>query len=439
MIQNIIDFFRHGLWNFKGEGHPAFIRWGVKQLKVLLFTLQGFDRHQTSIRAAALSFFAMMSFVPIFAMVFGIAKGFGLDTRISEFLAVYLYDYQPILDQLLGFVHKYLEKASGGIIAGTGFFILIWSVMKVFGNIEKAFNNIWEIKKTRPLSRKITGYLSIILLFPVLWALYVSISNAFKNTLLLLADHNELLFFLVQAVILFGKLFIFWLTFAIIYSALPYTKVNLKPAIGAAIIAGTAYMLFLDLYIYAQASILRFNVIYGSFAAVPLFLLWLNISWHIILFGAELSFTYQNISKYESERESYDVSHTFRLKATVLIMSRIVKNFIHGEPPMTSGQLARQIDIPIGIVREALFELEKAGLLLSVESESLRSHMYTPSKDVNGLSICSVIEAIDNRGVSELSGAAIEELPEYIELSGILEEFREQACRSERNKLLKEL
>ena len=435
-IKKAIEFVKTGIWQYQGEKHSRFQRWIVGQMKVYLYPITGFGRHQIGIRSAALTFYTLTSIVPVLAMIFGIAKGFGLEDWIQSFIEEHLGTYKALFDQIMVFAQKFLERTKGGIVAGAGFFVLVWSVVMVFGNIERAFNDIWEVRKRRTISRKVSDYMSVLFILPILYAIYNGIMSTVRESLFRWA--SDLAFFVNLANILLSlaPIVVIWFMFTMVYFVLPNTNVKFSAAFRSGVIIGTAYYVFQALYIYFQTSVSNYNIIYGSFAALPLFLLWLNITWQIILFGAELSYAYQNIQRYEFERESYDMSNSTRRKVLLVILSRVVKDFLKGGPLLNEERLSTQLDLPIRVVRDILYELEQTGFVVSIDMPPAKAYGVIPAKDINRMTIWSVIEAVDRYGVSQLEA---ESLPEFQELDRLMEEYRKILKTSGKDVLLKDL
>lgn len=266
----------------------------MRQLRVIILTAKGFGRHDTAIRSAALSFFTVMSLVPILALIFVVFKGFGMEESFNGYLYDLMPKYPEMVDQIVTFINNLLGRTRGGIMAVGAFFVLIWAVIQVFGNVEGAFNNIWEVKRSRSFARRFSAYMALMILVPILLLIANSVYLAMRRRV-------ELFTGSIGAEILFGALTvaIVILMFSLIYFVLPNTEVKYKNALKAGIVAGIGFSLFQVIYVFIQGNLSQYNAIYGTFAAIPLFLLWLQISWQILLFGGELSFAMQNVGEFE--------------------------------------------------------------------------------------------------------------------------------------------
>ncbi len=226
-----------------------------------------------------------------------------------------------------------------------------------------------------------------------------------------------------------------WGLFAFIYLFMPNTKVNVVSGLIGGIIAGTIYQLVQILYIHFQIGAGNANVIYGSFAALPLFLIWLQLSWRIVLFGAEVSFAHQNVDTYEFEHDCLNVSHRFKRLLSLRIVCAIVKRFSLAQEPMTANQITDELDIPIRLVREILYELAEAGIIAELKEQSEKQVSFHPSRDINQLTVQFVLETLDKKGTDKVP---VVESSELMRLKESLANFEDLIRNSSANKLLKD-
>ncbi len=411
----------------------------VKQIRIFTLAFKGFNEDRVQLRASALTYYSLLSIVPIIAMAFGIANGFGFGTFLEEQIMENFTGNEKVMEWILTFVERYLSRIKGGVIAGIGILVLLWSVMKLLGNIESSFNDIWQIKKSRVMSRKLSDYISLVVITPVL--LFVSgsvtlfLSNEIKSSsemFPLLSYIGPILSFLVSLI----PYVLIWLVFTLLYIIMPNTKVNFKSAFIGGVIAGTMFQFLQWGYIYFQGSITSYGAIYGSFAALPLFLMWMQISWLIVLFGAEVAFANQNIEHYEAEGESINISNHLKRTVTMLLLKEIIFNFKNGEAPMAAEQLAKKMDLPVRLIREILYELQETGIISETVTKSVRESAYQPAQDIDNLTIAYVIELLDKRGNDNLK---IEDSKELEKMMKVIDGFTEEIKASKNNKLLYEL
>jgi membrane protein len=438
-ISRLILFLKSGIWRLRLAEMPGFKAFGLKQLRILLLALRCFREDQCQFKAAALTLYTLLSIVPVVAMAFGIAKGFGMERLLETWLTDMFQGQEEILARVLGFARSLLETTKGGTVAGIGLAVLFWSVMKVLGNIETALNQIWGIETPRTLGRKFSDYLSLMLIGPVLMITSSSTAVFIATRITQITERSEILGW-VTSLILFGLKFLpfalIWILFTVTYLLMPNIRVKFSSGLMAGILAGTLFSLVQGLYIGFQVGVAKYNAIYGSFAALPLFLIWLQISWMIVLFGAEISFAHQNVETYELEPDFKAITPDFRRLLSLQVTHRLVANFKIGDPPLTTQELSGSLKIPIRLVREVLDDLAAAGVLNRVQRGDTPQSGYQPARDIESLTIQAVLEALGQRGTGRLE---VSQTRELAILADALDTFRETMEASPANRALKDI
>lgn len=401
LYKKVQRFLLHDIWSVNLEELPPKLKWPFKYLRVLLLALKGFFEDKVVVKASALTYYTLMSIVPIFAMAFGIAKGFGFDKYLEQQLINQFKGQEEVINRVITFANSLLARTGGGVIAGVGVVILFWSVINVLSSIEHAFNDIWQIEKSRSWIRKFTDYLSIMLISPVLLIASGSIHIYLATTVASIAQKHELIRYIspfIVDMLQFLPYLLIWILFSFIFIAIPNTKVSYKSGIIAGIIAGSGFVILQWLYISLQIGVSRYNAIYGSFAALPLFLFWVQLSWQLVLFGAEISFAYQNVDMYELEKETTHISHKNRKLLALLVLSTIVKRFLNGDKPTTSLELSVRLKIPQRLMRNLLDLMVSCELLNEVIINDSKDIGYQPARHIEHLSIAFVEEKLDSYG-----------------------------------------
>ena len=372
--------------------NPA-VRWAVQQYRLLFYTARGLVEHGTLVRSAALTFYTLMSIVPVAAVIFAVVKGFGLTETLLDNLYGIFPQHPEVIEYLIGFAERALARTQGGVVAVVALVTLFWAVIRAFASIESAFNNIWEVKTARSLTRQYSAYITIVVVVPLLWAatralgLYVDAQ---------LGLGSSAWSFVVSKC---AVLVMTWLIFAVLYTAIPNTKVRFRSALTAGVVAGTLFMLFQWGYVYLQRWMTSYNAIYGSFAALPLFLIWMQTSWQILLFGGELSFAYQNVARFAVERESLRISYDRGWRALLAVLV-VAAGRLGGALGSTGPEEIRgQLGLPTRLVNDLLYELAKAGMLAPVASEDAEHEVrFVPARDLTSLTLCDVIDAVETQG-----------------------------------------
>lgn len=438
-FSNVNEFFKRGIWRIATRKLPRRKYLLITYLRIILLAVREFQSNKCQLNASALSFYMLLSIVPLVAMTFGIAKGFGFGPLFQKQLLMKFPGQEQTLTQIMDFANNLLGNTHGGIIAGVSVVVLFWTVIRVLNSIEMAFNEIWGVKVSRSFGRKISDYLSMMLIGPF-FLIISSAVTVYLTTQLdsLVKNYAFLHLFDIVVFILLNFLpyGVIWIFFTFIYVFMPNTKVNISSALIGGIIAGTIYQLVQVLYIQSQIWVGTMNVIYGSFAALPLFLIWLQLSWRIILFGAEISFAHQNVETYEFEQDCLNVSYSFKHLLSLYVATALVKRFISGQPPVNPSQISHLLDIPIRLVQDILFDLTHAGIVSEIRDTSSRQPFYQLGRDSNHLTIEFVSAMLNKRGTTDIP---VNETEELIRLQEALSNFSKLIKNSSHNKLLRDI
>jgi membrane protein len=438
-VQQLIYFLDREIWRIPTRKLSRKHSFLIKQLRVVLLAIREFKGNLCQLNASALTFYTLISIVPIMAMAFGIAKGFGLDRTLEDQLLGKFPGQEGVISQIIGFANNLLKNTNGGIIAGIGVLVLFWTVIKVLNQIENSFNGIWGVKKGRAFDRKLTDYLSIMLICPFFVIASGGITVFITSQIEMVIAKLSFLGPLGPIILLSLKILpyvMLWALFTFLYVFMPNTKVNFLSGLIGGVVAGTVYQVVQVLYIHFQIGAGKMNVIYGSFAALPLFLIWLQLSWRIVLFGAELSFAHQNEDTYEFEHDCLNVSPAFKRLLALRIACEAVKRFAQGHDPVSAGQITDKLDIPIRLVREILFELSEVKVLAEMSGPADRQLFFQPARDINEMTVKFVMDALDRKGTDSIPVA---EGIELTRLSEALRVFNDLVKKSPANKLLKDI
>ena len=438
-VFDFIEFIREGIWRIRIRDLTKGRRFLIKYLRVVIIAAKGFIYDKCPLRASALTFYSLLSVVPIVAMAFAIAKGFGLQKHLETQLMEKFSGQEVVITQVIEFSRNMLQNTKGGIIAGVGVVVLLWAVVNVLSQIEESFNDIWGIKKARSIGRKFSDYLSIVLVGPVLLIMSSSATVLIATNLTQITQKIALLGVFSPLITLIIKIIpycLIWILFAFVYIFMPNKKVFLFSGLIAGISAGTIFVIVQKFYIIFQIGVAKHNAIYGSFAALPLFLIWLQLSWFIMLFGAEISFAFQNVDAYEFEPDRKKISPFFRKLLSLQITHLLVMNFIQGNKPMNVSMICAALDIPVRLVQEILYDLAGCGLISDATLENSEEAAYQPARDINDFSISFILQALENKGIDSIPTARTDS---FKALSGRLKDFADMIEKSPANSLLKDI
>ncbi len=422
MIKDLIRFLSEDIWRLRQRDLPKGKSIGLKALRVVLYAFKGFNEDKCQLSAAALTFWTLFSIVPLFAMAFGIAKGFGLEKLLREELYQQIQGQEEVMARIIEFSERMLETTSGGLIAGIGLGILFFTVIRLLGNIEMSLNEIWGVKEHRNWVRKFSDYLAIMIVCPSLLIVVSSLNVYIATKVENMTEQVEILNMFSQFIQLGLKIlpfFVLWNLFSFIYVVIPNTRVNIVAGIVGGVAAGTIYQIFQGLYLNLQFWFSSTNAVYGSFAALPLFLFWLQTSWLIMLLGAEISFAYQNVDTYELEPDCLKASERFRKLVALQIATVVIKAFVSGKAPVSESSIAEKVEMPSRLVKDLLHQLVQSGILIELRSAGTREMSYTAAKDPDSLTVSHVLNAMEMQGLTEVP---VPETSEFQRLKSLLHE-----------------
>lgn len=367
-------------------------------IKIATLSVKEFTERRVVNKASALTYSTLLAIIPILALLFAIARGFGFSNLLEDQFRNGLGGQAQTAETILSFIDSYLSHAKSGIFIGVGLIMLFYTVLLLTHNMERTFNSIWQVKKPRTLYRKMTDYFSMMLLLPLLIMLSSGIS-IFMSTFLKNMEEFFLLAPVIKFLVRLTPFVLTWGMFTALYIFMPNTKVKLKFAIVPGILAGSAFQAFQYLYIGSQIWVSRYNAIYGSFAAIPMFLLWTQISWSICLYGAQLCYVAQNLRNFSFSKETENISRRYHDFLCILIMSLICKRFQTEESPYTAESLSDEHKIPIRLTTTILYELQDLHMIYETPVEGEDEEMaYLPSVDINQMNVAMLLSRLDKEG-----------------------------------------
>ena len=391
-INQIKNFLLDDIWRVTDDEVSKKRGLLYNAIKIVTLSIKEFTERRIVNKASALTYNTLLAIIPILAILFAIARGFGFANLLEDQFRSGLEGQALTAETVLSFIDSYLSHAKSGIFIGVGLIMLFYTVLLLTYNMERTFNSIWQVKKPRSLYRKMTDYFSMLLLLPLLILLSSGIS-IFMSTFLKNVEGFALLAPIVKFLVRLTPFLLTWGMFTALYIFMPNTKVKFKYAILPGILAGTAFQAFQYLYIGSQIWVSRYNAIYGSFAAIPMFLLWTQISWSICLYGAQLSYVAQNLRNFSFSKEMENISRRYHDFLCVLVMSLICKRFQTDLPPYTAETMSDEHKIPIRLTTTILYELQDLHMIYETPAEDDEEMAYLPSVDINRINVAAGSEA----------------------------------------------
>ena len=434
----LVGFSTTTLWKARRGEQPAAQWLLIRLLRTVILSFQGFTRNHGPLRASALTFFTLLSLVPVAAMAFGIAKGFGFEKRLQQELLDKFSAQEEVVTQVIEFAQNMLTNTKGGMIAGIGVVVLFWAVIKVLGNIESSFNHIWGVR-SRTFIRKLSDYLTIMLVCPVLVIMSGSVTVFITSQVSAISGRFELMQMVGPAIYVGLKVLpytLIWILFTLTYMIMPNTRVRFDGALLAGVIAGSAYQVVQAAYIHFQIIVAKYNAIYGSFTALPLFLLWLQVSWFIVLIGAEFSHAYQNSDHVNETAGGLEMSISRTKLLALTICRHVVTVFHQGQPAQTAAQIADNLALSPALVDNLSDLLVKGNILVRIDSDSDNGLPLQPARDIGSLTVGSVVAALEDVGKND---GPLPHLQDAETLSETLTALRSELDRSSSNRLLKDV
>ena len=442
MISQMVQFFNTGIWEIRLKNLPPIKALGIRYLRVILLASRGFLKDHCQKTASVLTYYSLLNVVPVVAVAFAISKGFGLEKLIEKQIlqmAEKANWQADITNQIISFSHKLLEQAQGGLIAGVGVVLLFWTVISILGKIEESLNDIWEVKKSRTLIRKFSDYITMMVFAPVLFiisssatVLVASQVKVIVNKIALLGVFSKVIFLLLNLLPYVS----IWILLTTLYLVMPNTKIPIRSAILGGITAGTITQIVQWIYIKFQIGAASYGAIYGSFAALPLFLGMLQMSWMIVLFGAEMAYANEHYETFGFHPDYFQISVSSKKLLMLRIFHLLTKKFSLGEKPLTAHQIGHTLEIPVRLVGQLLHELTEVGLVVETAKGSKGEVAFQPGRTIENITVKFAMDEYEKYGMTHIP---VNQSDEAEKISKYLKDISESMEKLPANVRLKEI
>lgn len=437
-VSTVKRFLTHDIWSITNQDVKGIRLWLLNAFKAAYLSIRFFTAHRTMERASALTYYTLLALVPTIALLLGLGRGFGLQDLVSYSLHQNMQGQEAIVDYISTFANAYLLQAESSVIVGIGIVMLLYVVYSLINNVENVLNEIWQQKQGRSTLRKLTDYVSIIVLFPVVLTI-VTGGQIFLQTYIktdLIHYSHELSKSLLQLLRWIPYLTTI-LMFTFIYIVIPNCKVRFRNAFAAALIAGTAFTAFQWVYISGQIWVSKYNAIYGSFAALPLFLLWIQAAWIICLYGAELSYASQNIQNYDFINEARDLSRQDRDFLLVIVAAHVYRLFNQRLDAPSTAQIGQDLQLPARLTGELVSELAELGVIREgVSSNVNQPNIWTIGFDSDTFSLASLYDLLSSSGHNHLK---VNHSEAFAQEWKVFEQMHQSALMAGRTLLLRDI
>ena len=408
VISRIIHFVKTGIWEIRLKDLSPIQAFLIKYLRVILLASRGFIRDNCQKTASVLTYFSLLNLVPVVAVAFAIAKGFGLEKLIEKQI-LQIADkanwQADITNQIIMFSHKLLEQAKGGLIAGIGVILLFWTVISILGKIEDSLNEIWEVKKSRTLVRKFSDYITMMVIGPVLFVISSSATVLVASQVKIFVNRIALLGVFSKIILLLLNLLPYvsiWALLTMLYLIMPNTRIPLRSGILGGIAAGTITQIVQWIYIKFQIGAASYGALYGSFAALPLFLAWIQMSWMIVLFGAEIAYAHEHYETFGFHPDYSQISLSSKKLLVLRIFHLLTKKFSLGEKALSASQIANTLEIPVRLVRQLLHELSDVGLVVEIAKGIKGEIAFQPGRTIENITVKIALDEYEKHGIVKI-------------------------------------
>lgn len=389
------------LWDYAltGVWHDRRNSLWVRLVKTINLTVKSFMSADLQSTACALTYRLLLAIVPALALLFAIGRGFGFQNILTSQLFSYFPSQQHALEVAMKFVDSYLAQASEGLFVGVGIAVLLWTLISLISSVEDAFNRIWEIKHGRTMWRKITDYTAIFIILPVLMVCGSGLTAFMSSSV---EDHLPFMTPLLSSLLDVASVILIWLFFTGLYMLVPNTKVKLKNALPAGILAGVAYQVLQWLFVGGQIYVSKYNAIYGGFAFLPLLLIWLQLVWLFTLTGALLCYSAQSISDYALDEDIFGISFNYRRRIGVGLLAVIVQRYAAAKEPLSAMDFERSFGVPLRLVQILLAEMEDMGLICRVLPQNRKGSVcYQPARDLTNMTVGQAVDSFRDHGSTD--------------------------------------
>ncbi len=401
LIDRSRNFLDHELWEMDATDKPWWRRALINQGQILALVVRGFISDGCMLRASALTFTTLLSLVPLLALVFSVLKGFGVQNELEPLL----------LEQLavgggaaVTKIVEYINNTNVARLGSYGLIFLIVTVLALLSNIEKSFNSVWGVVETRPMLRRFTDYFSVVTIGPLLVVIAISMTSTLKSqqlviTLIKYEYLGEVLLFMFEIL----PFMVMWLVFAGLYLFMPNVKVSPRAALIGGVFGGTLWQLSQWGYLNFQVGVARYNAIYGTMAALPILMVWIYLSWMIVLLGLEMTYATQNLRTIRQDLRGQRVNFASIEFIALTVLLFVSRRFYAGKPALGQEDLASHLDVPPRLLRTILEELTRLGFVVET-SQEIDGSGYQPARALEKIRLHDVIRglAIDGTDYSHL-------------------------------------
>lgn len=403
LITKLNYFFRVSLWEEFNERTHIVSRWLINTLRVTFIVVRELAKGELNLRAMSLVFTTLLSLVPLIAVAFSVLKAFGVHNQIEPFLLGVLEPLGAKGAEITANIIGFVQNVKVGVLGTVGVGMLFYTIIALIQKIENAFNFVWRISRARTLARRFTDYLSVVMIGPMLVVTAMGLVATVMN-------HDVV--HSMQSIEPFGSLLLFTtkvipylmiiLAFTFLYMFIPNTRVQFKPAVIGAAVAGVLWVTVGKVFASFVASSSSYTAIYSSFAILFFFMIWLYLGWLILLTGSQVAFYLQHPKLVRLGGVAHSLSSRQLEQEGLGLMTLIAKQFYGQKPAFGFEQLERETGLTADILQDLLSTLEQGGLIVELAGDEC---CYVPSTDSSEISVKKVLDCL--RRANETKGFTV--------------------------------
>ncbi len=396
----LLEFFKVGLWTHDLRREVFWRRYGLGALRVGAYAILNYRRNLTGIRASGITLITLLSIVPCLLLVFGIAKGFGygeeLETSMVSYSAELPTQFREVSDQ----IRELLGRTSFSTLGWLGTLFLVWTGITLFSKVEQALNHAWRTTNRRPWVRRVTDFIALVVIVPVLFLGALSLSSMLTGggVIVSLRENLPIIGALYDMGLGFVPYVMTWIAFTAVYKIMPSADVTWRAAFVGGVVAGSGWLIMHSCYIRFQVGAARMNAIYATLAAIPLLLVYLQLAWTITLLGTEVAYGVQHVHLLGSARIDEESSFATRERLGLAIVEQAAKRFDAGDGATSLADLAAQVELPREWLDAICADLIRAKVLASVDN----GEKVIPAQPLENLALTTVRDALRGSCRSDL-------------------------------------
>lgn len=380
----------------------------LRQVQTAVLVVHDFMQDRCMLRASALTYSSLLAIVPMLALTFALLKAFGVQNSLEPMILEKLnVGSQEVVASIL----TYVDNTQVGKLGVFGLLFLLVAVTSLLSNIEDSFNHVWGVKGMRPLIRRFSDYLSVLMVGPVLVISAMSMTSSLtSNRLVQRLIDMEVVGSMILTLFKMGPYLLMWVAFAILYVFMSNTRVEWPAAFAGGILGGTLWQLAQWSYVNFQVGVAKYNAIYGTMAALPIFMIWVYISWNIVLLGLEFTYARQNLQTGGRDLHGFEVSRNSYERVALILLTVLAGRFYRAEKPLGKERLALLVGVPPRLCGHILTELVGLGYVSEICVRSTNRRRYQLGRAAESMSVASILEGLRGHGEEVLHLADLPEV-----------------------------